>query len=1277
MKKHYILFFALFFANLFFAQTELVRWTKNDLTPTTASNITAQNITTAGGVSVVPTSWSETFFLISGLSSSSTIDTSKYIQFTVNPNNYYKINLGNLNLTFRNQGGTSKFEIRYSTNSDFSNPQTLLSRSVNGGSWQTISQSFNNLMLASGKTLYVRLYIYDTYNNFHLSYTPNGGTGTGPNITGTVSVDTPVVPTANNDSYTAYKNNESVLDILSNDVSTTAINGITITQQPAHGTITVNGTTNVIYKPVTGYTGTDSFKYKISNTTGLSNEATVSLTVANNVDTALTRWNNSNYTPSVYNTQVVVGNMTSTVTQSYVQNISLSGYNAFQTNGWPDKNAETIDKSKYIQFTISPKNGYKLNLSEFNFLCLTQGGDAKIKIDYSLNSSFTTAFNVLPETTVTSTLKEISLTNFSKPIATDGQVLYLRVYVYNTWNAFQILLKNGDNVGPAFIGNVEFSSTAPIAYDDSVTNIVNNDIDINVLINDDYSNKINTLTYTQPSHGTTSLNADRSINYIPAKDYVGADSFSYYITNEYGVSNTATVSINNTVNTSSPLIRWDQNNFTATAFQSFISSTTMTTTGGMTVAVGGETNPKAYYLESNGNTATINTNRYAQFILDNTSQNKTIEPKTFSYVAKGTNGATYELRYSKNADFSDYSVLKTGTVTNAYTLNTSNFADGLKVGPNEKLYIRLYFYNTSYMQYVFQYLPGGSGPEISGIFYNYVFASNDTIWRNAAHPHWSNGTPTATKNAIIETNYDTATYGNFESNNLTISTGGTLTVKAGGFVTVNGQIANNTTASSFAIEHNANLLQKSNAQNTGNITVKKSAIIPKLGFNYWSTPVTGQNLYQFSEGYNQATTTGTGTPWNRFFVYNEANDYFVTTIANEITLNSSSVFQAGRGYAIRGKNSFPETVTVTSPASNFEFVGTPQNGDITSYNLKWTNATHGYNLVGNPYPSNISFDDFFAQNSTKIYGIAYFWTNNDGQVLNQQSSNYNGNNYAIATVVGGTSATYYGSNNGKPNGNISVGQGFIIQAKQAGKNQPLVFTNSMRNTNVANYYNKSAVQKNRFWLEFKSPTNVNNEILIGYINNATDAFDSDYDADLLSIGNDSFWSVLDNHKLAIQAKGANFDTEDQVKLGFKASTSGNFTISLTDRDGIFDANQTVYLKDKYINKAFDITTTPYTFYTNSGQYEDRFEVVYKTVETLGTDNIAKNGIIISKNTENFVVKSDENLDEVSLYDSVGRLLYNTKNGKKEVLINKTNLAEGMYIIKVNSRNTTMTKKVLK
>lgn len=552
----------------------------------------------------------------------------------------------------------------------------------------------------------------------------------------------------------------------------------------------------------------------------------------------------------------------------------------------------------------------------------------------------------------------------------------------------------------------------------------------------------------------------------------------------------------------------------------------------------------------------------------------------------------------------------------------------------------------------------------------------------AAKPEWSNDIPNATKNAIIEAKYDTSINGNFESQNLTINEGGTLNINTGGYITVNGQIVNrNSAESSFVLDNDANLLQNTAGPNVGKITVKKLAVMPKMGYNYWSSPVIGQELYKFSDGYNSANGgQGNGTPFNRFYVYNESNDRFVSSIANEITLSSSSVFEQARGYAIRGKNIFKDTITVSTPPALFQFVGIPRNGDVNSYNLKWKDAAHGYNMVGNPYPSNIDFDAFAAANADKIKGVTYFWTNNDSSVITQQGSNYNNykvNNYALLNGCGGISATYPGYNNKKPNGLISVSQGFIVQAIEGGKEKPLVFNNSMRRATVANYYNKTQVQKDRFWLEFKSPTNINNEILIGYLPTATDGFDSSFDTELLAIGHDSFWSILNNSKLGIQAKKSPVVTDDVVKLGFKASVSGNYTISLTDREGIFDSNQSVYLKDQNLDKIVDITATPYVFFTNSGQYENRFEIVYKSSGTLGTGETNSKGIIVTKNSQNFIVKSSENLDEVSVYDALGRLIYNSKISTKEVLINNANFAEGLYIIKARSGNTIVTKKVLK
>ncbi|TDX87024.1 Ig-like domain-containing protein [Epilithonimonas xixisoli] len=1001
--------------------------------------------------------------------------------------------------------------------------------------------------------------------------------------------------------------------------------------------------------------------------------------------TDLVRWNKGTNVPTVSGSHLTAGNLSATVNLSnYDYWIGGTKYNVFATGGWPTPQ-QAIDYSKYLQFTIRPDNLYKLNVTEFNFRCIMQGGSAKMRIDYSLDANFSNPKEVLAETTITSTMTTFALTNFPKPIATDGQVLHLRMYIYNTNNAMQLLFKEGDNHGPVFKGTVESSSTTPVAYNDTYSNFINDDLDLNVLSNDDFSNTVDSIRITQPLHGTTKINPNNTVNYLPDEGYAGSDTFTYYIKNKFGKSNTATVTVNTTINTSTTLIRWDKNDFQGTSLQpSFISSTQMTNGGGVTVANGSENTP-VFIFSNLSSSATLDSSKYTEFVLYNNSSIKTIEPKSFNFTGRGYIGgsANYEVRYSKNSNFSsNVFTLSSGTFNASFEDKKFNFNSDVKVEPGERLYIRLYFYRVN-GQYAIRYLNNSLGPAIEGIFYNHVYSSNGTMWHMATptSPNWSNGLPNATRNAIIQTKYDTSINGNFESQNLTINEGGTLNINAGGYITVNGQIVNrNSAETSFVLDNDANLLQNTAAPNVGKITVKKLAVMPKMGYNYWSSPVDGQNLYQFSAGYNQAVAANynpNGTPWNRFYVYDEKTDYFKTSIPGEITLNSESTFEKARGYAIRGKNNFDVNITNTTPVANFEFVGTPRNGDISSYPLKWTDANHGFNMIGNPYPSNIDFEDFYDLNKTKINAIAYFWTNNDGKFVGQQSSNYGGNNYATINNGGGVSATYVGNASKRPTGSISVGQGFIIQAIETGKNQPLTFNNSLRTTSVANYYNKTTVQKNRFWLEFKSPTDINNEILIAYINNATNNFDKDYDADLLAVGSDSFWSVLDNRKLAIQSKNPNFNQDDVVRVGFKASVSGNYTISLTDREGIFDSNQSVYLKDQNLDKIVDITATPYVFFTNSGQYENRFEIVYKSSGTLGTGETNSKGIIVTKNSQNFIVKSPENLDEVSVYDALGRLIYNSKISTKEVLINNANFAEGLYIIKARSGSTIVTKKVLK
>ena len=91
-------------------------------------------------------------------------------------------------------------------------------------------------------------------------------------------------PTANADTATVITGQTTPIKILANDTATTGAldpASISITQQPAHGTLTQDATTgNVKYTPNSGYTGTDTFKYTVQDTSNATSAAaTVALTV--------------------------------------------------------------------------------------------------------------------------------------------------------------------------------------------------------------------------------------------------------------------------------------------------------------------------------------------------------------------------------------------------------------------------------------------------------------------------------------------------------------------------------------------------------------------------------------------------------------------------------------------------------------------------------------------------------------------------------------------------------------------------------------------------------------------------------------------------------------------------------------------------------------------------------------------------------------------------------------------------------------------------------------
>jgi len=573
-----------------------------------------------------------------------------------------------------------------------------------------------------------------------------------------------------------------------------------------------------------------------------------------------------------------------------------------------------------------------------------------------------------------------------------------------------------------------------------------------------------------------------------------------------------------------------------------------------------------------------------------------------------------------------------------------------------------------------------------------VTTNNTIIWNNNA---WTNTTgPDTTLDAIIRTPYYVkANADEFAVHNLTIENTGLLKIKTGHGITVSGDII--TPDNKIIIESDASLTQTkiANGNSNNKAIAKRNVKMKTLDYTYWSSPLQDQVLLN-TTNVNAANSSGgfsAGTPNNRTYEYNEVTDNFKAT--------TNATFVPAKGYAIRGKSTYGTVLAVDS----LTFSGNLHNGDYSIQIQKSKNTTgtggviyeHGYNLIGNPYPSNINFINFYNldqgngnKNSDVIYGKAWFWTNFSASGT-QAGSSYAGNNYATITLAGGTSPTSVDSAEGNPMPNefIKVAQGFIVQMKGTPPtgttpNLGIVkFDNSIRtNNNTGHFYNnnKNADEEiNRYWVKIVSPYNIANTILIAHMDGATNNYDPDYDAELLAVGDDSFYSKVNAQKLQIQARNYPLNNEDVIVLGTKHAMSGLYKISLGNREGVFAENQKIYLRDKLTETYTDLTIQDYSFNANQGIDDNRFEIVYKNKEVLGTEGIGKSDFLVYRDGNNFVVKSSNNLGRVELYDVTGKLVQSRYSSDKEVKFDSSVLISGVYIIKAENSGNIRTKKIIK
>lgn len=487
----------------------------------------------------------------------------------------------------------------------------------------------------------------------------------------------------------------------------------------------------------------------------------------------------------------------------------------------------------------------------------------------------------------------------------------------------------------------------------------------------------------------------------------------------------------------------------------------------------------------------------------------------------------------------------------------------------------------------------------------------------------------------------------------------TFTIPSPRTLTVKGAVINHGDGSNFIIRNGGNLIQQENAAiNEGNITVENTFIFSsgRQQYNYVISPVVDQNIRQIYPGNPPA------------LYHAESTNYFYS---------STGAYIAGRGLALK-EPAGTGTATVTG-----KYVGVPFNG-ILDYGITYSapkpNYTPGWNLIGNPYPSNLDLVLFYNSggNNSKISPTFKFWDNRNNTIYSQQGSGYSGPSYATFNVTSGSGGTGTAASGSRiPTRYVKPGLAFMTQALSTANGQTIHFNNDYRAKGTAvDFHGKPGeeVEDDRFWLMLTSPTGVEMTAAVVYFANGNNDYAPD-DSDYANVS-DEIYTILGDHKLIIQGK-APFEDTDVLPIGINTFRNGAYKIGIYEKEGKFAGDQPIYLKDKVTGILTDLTLGDYTFDVQAGVTDARFEIVYKSGLVLATDASTSTAFQIYRDGQDFVVKSGEELQAIEIYDMAGRMLFSATPKNREYRFNAAYLNSGVYVVRALTATGIKVKRILK
>lgn len=399
------------------------------------------------------------------------------------------------------------------------------------------------------------------------TYRANDGLGNSEPATVTITVtgvnDAPV---AVDDSYSTTEDTPLTINapgVLGNDTDADGDTlTVTIVDNPANGTVTLNENGSFVYTPNTGFTGTDTFTYKVNDGTVDSGTATVTITVTSSTaapiaeDDAYNATEDTqlvidaaggvldNDTGSTLTALVVTGPAHGTLTLNADGSFTYTpaeNYNGTDTFTYKVNNGTTDSNVATVTIVIAAVNDAPTTQSDdyttsINGVLTIGAAEGVLANDSDVENDDLTAILVAGPEHGTLTLNE------------DGSFTYTPTAGYQGVDTFTY--KANDGTVDSAVTTVTITiNGVPAGIADSYTTaedtVLTVDVATGVLANDTDpdDDELTAILVDQAAHGTVTLNANGSFVYTPNENFYGTDTFTYKANDGLSDSPVVTVTI--------------------------------------------------------------------------------------------------------------------------------------------------------------------------------------------------------------------------------------------------------------------------------------------------------------------------------------------------------------------------------------------------------------------------------------------------------------------------------------------------------------------------------------------------------------------------------------------------------------------------------------------------------------------------------------------------------------------------------------------------------------